>query len=99
MPQAQARLIACLLERVKKLQQDQQQLVGGANRNSVKSVVFDADGTLLDSLPPHIDFCHEMNKQFGTKLELPSTTDLAGCRSLSAVSTRTSSRTCVYYSC
>lgn len=24
----------------------------------VKAILFDADGTLLDSLPPHVDFCH-----------------------------------------
>ena len=52
-------------------------LVGGA-------VVFDADGTLLDSLPPHVGFCHSMNAELGASLQLPAIDDIAGCRALSA---------------
>ena len=29
------------------------------------ALIFDADGTLLDSLPPHVDFCHAMNAELG----------------------------------
>jgi len=34
-----------------------------------KAVIFDADGTLLDSLPPHVDFCHAMNAKLGLGLD------------------------------
>ena len=35
-------------------------VVGGSDAAAVnvKAVLFDADGTLIDSLPPHVDFCH-----------------------------------------
>ena len=48
------------------------------------AVLFDADGTLLDSLPPHVDFCHMMNAELGLKLSLPDRTDVASCRRIAA---------------
>ena len=47
-------------------------------------VLFDADGTLLDSLPPHIDFCHKMNEELGLGLTLPDRNDISACRSVAA---------------
>jgi FMN phosphatase YigB (HAD superfamily) len=32
--------------------------VESTSRPRIKAVLFDADGTLIDSLPPHMDFCH-----------------------------------------
>jgi phosphoglycolate phosphatase len=53
------------------------------------AVIFDADGTLLDSLPPHVEFCRAMAAQQGDRCAavlaaLPEAGDLAGCRALSA---------------
>ena len=48
------------------------------------AVIFDVDGTLADSLPPHVAFCHAMNEELGAGLQLPPTSDLAGCRALAA---------------
>ena len=48
------------------------------------AVIFDVDGTLADSLPPHVAFCHAMNAELGAGLQLPATSDLAGCRALAA---------------
>lgn len=51
-----------------------------------KAVLFDADGTLLDSLPPHIDFLHARNAELPPehRLTLPARDDLSGCRALAA---------------
>jgi phosphoglycolate phosphatase len=48
------------------------------------AILFDADGTLVDSLPPHVDFCHAMNVKHGCGLSLPPSSDVARCRCLSA---------------
>jgi phosphoglycolate phosphatase-like HAD superfamily hydrolase len=48
------------------------------------AVIFDADGTLADSLPPHVAFCRMMNEELKAGLLLPETSDLDGCRALAA---------------
>ena len=48
------------------------------------AVIFDADGTLADSLPPHVAFCRMMNEELRAGLLLPETSDLDGCRALAA---------------
>lgn len=57
---------------------------GAALRPPSRIVIFDADGTLLDSLPPHIDFCHTMNEELNLGLMLPARTQVANCRSVAA---------------
>lgn len=47
-------------------------------------ILFDADGTLIDSLPPHIDFCHKMNSELSLGLSLPDRSDVASCRKIAA---------------
>ena len=47
-------------------------------------VIFDADGTLADSLPPHIAFCHAMNEELDAGLQLPADDDIQQCRDLAA---------------
>ena len=43
-----------------------------SSSSAIKAVIFDADGTLLDSLGPHVDFCHAMNDKYcDGKLPLP----------------------------
>lgn len=49
-----------------------------------EAILFDADGTLLDSLPPHVDFCHNMNRELGLGLTLPDRSDVAACRLIAA---------------
>ena len=49
-----------------------------------QAILFDADGTLLNSLPPHIDFCHKMNDELSLDLPLPSREDIAACRRVAA---------------
>ena len=49
-----------------------------------QAVIFDADGTLLDSLPPHVDFCHAMNAELGLGLTLPARTDVTACRQIAS---------------
>ena len=48
------------------------------------TVLFDADGTLLESLPPHVTFCRMLNSELGLSLELPHPDDLEGCRRIAA---------------
>ena len=43
-----------------------------------------ADGTLLDSLPRHIEFLHIMNDELDLGLGLPSCTDVPACREIAA---------------
>jgi phosphoglycolate phosphatase len=38
----------------------------------MRAIVFDVDGVLLDSLAPHVKFCHDMNERFNLGLKLPS---------------------------
>lgn len=57
---------------------------GGPKEDKVRAVLFDADGTLLDSLPPHIDFLHQMNTELGLGLSLPDRSDVAACRQITA---------------
>lgn len=47
-------------------------------------MIFDCDGTLADSLPPHVAFCRAMNEELGAGLRLPETSDRDGCRRLAA---------------
>ena len=47
-------------------------------------VVFDCDGTLSDSLPPHIEFCRRMSEKFELGIPLPEPHDLKACRRLAA---------------
>lgn len=49
-----------------------------------RGILWDADGTLLDSLPPHIDFLHRMSAELGFGLALPERSDLAACRAIAA---------------
>ena len=56
-----------------------------------RAVVFDADGTLLDSLPPHVEFCRAMaaarpedESCAVVSASLPASEDLPGMRALSA---------------
>jgi hypothetical protein len=49
-----------------------------------QALLFDADGTLLDSLPPHISFCQTMNDELGLGLQLPNRDDIAACRRVAA---------------
>ncbi len=35
------------------------------------AIIFDADGVLLDSLPPHLQICRDKNIEFGLGLEIP----------------------------
>ena len=49
-----------------------------------RAILFDADGTLLDSLPPHVDFCHMLNAELGLGLELPRRDDVDACRKIAA---------------
>lgn len=48
------------------------------------AIIFDADGTLADSLPPHVAFVRAMNAELQAGLELPEDSDLEGCRGLAA---------------
>ncbi len=57
---------------------------GGAAAASAGVVVFDCDGTLSESLPPHVEFCRRMNEKLDLGLTLPSSDDLDGCRSIAA---------------
>lgn len=45
-------------------------------------VYFDADGTLLDSLTAHGQFCRDMNERFKCRLVLPDLQDLNGWRAV-----------------
>ena len=55
-----------------------------AGLTCTRTVLFDADGTLLDSLPPHIDFLRTLNDELGTGLELPQRGDVDACRRIAA---------------
>ena len=48
----------------------------------VKAILFDADGTLLDSLPPHVDFCHVSDcvLLYCTLTSQPHPLSLSDCR-------------------
>lgn len=59
-------------------------VVAAEPRPALRGVLFDADGTLLDSLPPHIDFLHACNAELGLGLVLPGRSDLHVCRALAA---------------
>lgn len=52
----------------------------------VEAVIFDADGTLLDSLPPHVAFCRRANVVHSAGLDgmLPDLGDLPGMRAIAA---------------
>lgn len=56
------------------------------NNPPLEAIIFDADGTLIDSLPPHIDFCHQMNAEFdvGLGASLPARNDIRACRTVTA---------------
>ena len=43
---------------------------------TIKLVLFDADGVLLDSLVPHLKICEDKNKEFGLGLRIPSPSEL-----------------------
>ena len=38
----------------------------------LKAVFFDVDGVLLDSLPPHLAICKELNTRYGLGLSIPT---------------------------
>ena len=38
----------------------------------IKAVFFDVDGVLLDSLPPHLAICRDLNIRYGLNLEIPT---------------------------
>lgn len=39
----------------------------------LKAVFFDVDGVLLDSLPPHLAICRDLNTRYGLGLQIPDT--------------------------
>jgi beta-phosphoglucomutase-like phosphatase (HAD superfamily) len=39
---------------------------------SPRAVFFDVDGVLLDSLPQHLQICHDKAIEFGLKLKIPT---------------------------
>ena len=47
-----------------------------------RCVLFDADGTLLNSLPAHVDFCRTLNDERGLGLALPLSSDLVASRKI-----------------
>lgn len=47
-----------------------------------RPVVFDSDGTLVDSLPAHILFCKDMSKRFNLGLKIPDISDIEACRAV-----------------
>lgn len=49
-----------------------------------RAILFDADGTLLASLPAHVTFCQTMADELGLNLDLPSPTDLIASRKIAA---------------
>ena len=51
-------------------------------------VIFDCDGTLTDSLRPHIEFCHSLKAKFNLDIYLPDPTDLDGSRLIAAAPMR-----------
>lgn len=51
---------------------------------SPRAILFDADGTLLDSLPPHVQFVRTMNEELGLGLPLPDPSDVVACRKITA---------------
>ena len=59
-------------------------LLMASERHATRTILFDADGTLLDSLPPHINFCHTLNKELGLRLSLPLADDVDACRQIAA---------------
>jgi phosphoglycolate phosphatase-like HAD superfamily hydrolase len=40
--------------------------------SSIRAVFFDVDGVLLDSLPQHLQICHDKAIEFGLKLNIPT---------------------------
>ncbi len=44
------------------------------------ALIFDNDGTLVDSLPPHVEFLHRMNSEHQCCLNIPACDDVAGMR-------------------
>ena len=40
---------------------------------SLRAVLFDVDGVLLDSLTPHLKICEDKNKEYGLGLKIPDT--------------------------
>ena len=59
-----------------------------ASSSAKLGIVFDADGTLIDSLPPHVSFVRAMNEEKGFGLILPEPADLEGSRSIAAAPMR-----------
>ena len=47
-----------------------------------RAVLFDADGTLLNSLPAHVEFCRTLNDERALGLALPASSDLAASRKI-----------------
>ena len=47
-----------------------------------RCVLFDADGTLLNSLPAHVEFCRTLNDERGLGLALPLSSDLVASRKI-----------------
>ena len=60
-----------------------------ASSSAELGLVFDADGTLIDSLPPHVQFVRAMNAEKGFGLaDLPEPDDLEGCRRVASAPMR-----------
>ena len=49
-----------------------------------RAILFDADGTLLASLPAHVTFCRTLANEIGLNLDLPSPADLIASRKIAA---------------
>lgn len=47
-----------------------------------RPIFFDADGTLTDSLAPHVQFCRDLNDKLSLGLNLPNPHDLEACRKI-----------------
>lgn len=44
--------------------------------STIRLVLFDVDGVLLDSLVPHLKFCEDKSREFGLGLRIPTPTEL-----------------------
>jgi phosphoglycolate phosphatase-like HAD superfamily hydrolase len=59
-------------------------LASAAAPGVTRAILFDADGTLLASLPAHVTFCQTLADELGLNLDLPSPADLIASRKIAA---------------
>jgi phosphoglycolate phosphatase len=43
---------------------------------TIRAIVFDVDGVLLDSLEPHLRICEDKNREYGLALKIPNSAGL-----------------------